>query len=192
MFSFAQIDSANSRGTIKIAKPKTAKLPRIYIKAEVQFGTVDNTGKRLIPFNDAVFIPFPIVDGYAYPFNYTSYFNNRFKGKSISLDGLEAATLDIEVKILANGKVSVTDRSPLLVVNGVAGFDNENVGGYELNELHVNCLEYVKGIKEWIPAYFIQPKKDKFKKTTVIKPDKKNVDATAFIRIYFSTSPFDY
>lgn len=137
------------------------------------------------------FQPFPVVEGYAYPFNYNKYFNDCFSKKVIELKGKTADTVVMEVKILENGKVYIKDKSPTMMVKGVPATYDNKTGTYELNNLHLNCLKFLKQIDKWIPGYIILPQKDKFKGEVVIKPNKKNVDVIGTVTVFFSTTPFE-
>ena len=55
----------------------------------------------------------------------------------------------------------------------------------------MNCLKFLKQIDKWIPGYVILPKKDKYRGEVVIKPNKKNVDVTGTVTVFFSTTPFE-
>jgi hypothetical protein len=186
-FGFAQTDTTQFHGTIKVVKPKEDK---IYIKVTAEYGKYDFSDVKFQNVRENVFQPFPVVEGFAYPFNYTGYFNKEFSTKEIDLKGKAADTVTIEIKVLAKGKVYIKDKTPLMMMNGVPAFYNEQVGGYELNNLHLNCLTFLKKIKTWFPAYVMLPKKEKFKNQTVLKPSKKKIDSTGTITIFFSTTPF--
>ncbi|MGZ4034584.1 MAG: hypothetical protein ACXVP4_06935 [Bacteroidia bacterium] len=179
---FSQTDTSITRGTIKIAKANNGE---VYIKATADFKTYDVAKLKLNFVPGTKFQPFPVVDGYAYPFNYTQYFNDCFKTIGADLKGKTLDTLIVEVIILSNGKSYFKE---------MAGDDfTENVKpeAYDLKELHLNGLKFLRKIKRWFPGYIILPKKDKYKGEVVIKPDKKNVDVTGTITIVFSTTPFD-
>jgi hypothetical protein len=186
--AFAQTDTVLHRGTIKIAKKKDGK---IYIKAIPYFNGYDFAGTQMDVSKGQLFQPFPVVEGYAYPFNYSKYLNDKFSSVVIDLQGKEIDTVVIEVKVLAKGKVYIKDKSKTMMVNGVPAVYNEKEAAYELNNLHLNCLGFMRAIKKWIPGYVILPKKGKFKGEVVVKPDKKNTDVTGTITIIFSTTPFD-
>ncbi len=186
--SFSQNDTNQARGTIKIAK---AKQGEVYIKAVCNFNRYNIPDGKIAISKDEIFQPFPIVDGYAYPFNYNSYYNTCFKTKEIDLKGKSADTVTIEVKILENGKVYIKDKSPTIMIKNLPATYDSKTGTYELNNLHMNCLKFLKQINEWIPGYYVLPKKDRFKGEVVIKPNKKNVDVTGTVIVIFSTTPFE-
>lgn len=188
-FVFSQADSVSQRGTIKVSKPKDGE---VYIKAFANFNKYDISKVGRDVSKDDLFQPFPVVDGYPYPFNYANYFNNNFRSKVIDLKGKNSDTVQLEVTVLANGKVYIKDKSRSMTVNGVPAIYDEKVGAYELNNLHLNCLKFMKQINKWFPGYVILPKKSKFKGEVVIKPNKKNVDFTGTITILFSSTPFEY
>jgi len=178
--SRAQTDTVQKKGTIRIAKP-VAESDQIYIIASAQFKDMGSNS----------FIPFPIVEGHAFPFNYTKFFNEKFRDIAIDLKGKETDTVTIEIKVLANGKVYLKDRSKSMMVQGRAVFYDEKSKMYELNNLHMHCLDFLKKIKEWYPAYTLDPRKGRFKGQTVIKPYKTNIDSGGVITIVFSSVPFN-
>lgn len=186
--SFSQTDTNQVRGTIKIAKAKDGE---VYVKAVCRFNMYNVAGGKGAFESVDKFQPFPIVEGYAYPFNYNKYFNDCFSKKVIELKGQTADTVVMEVKILENGKVYIKDKSPTMMVKGVPATYDNKTGTYELNNLHLNCLKFLKQIDKWIPGYVILPKKDKFRGEVVIKPNKKNVDVTGTVTVFFSTTPFE-
>ena len=186
--SFSQEDSWNKRGTIKVAKAKDGE---VYIKAIANFNKYNLSELRVDVTNDSKFQPFPVVEGYPYPFNYTRYFNDCFSTKQFDLKGKSADTVVMEVLVLENGKVYIKDKSKTMIVKGVPAIFDEKTGAYELNSLHLNCLNFLKKIDKWIPGYVILPKKGKFKGEVVVKPNKKNVDVTGTVTIIFSSTPFE-
>lgn len=187
-FVFSQTDTTSKHGTIKIAKGKPGE---IYIKAVPSFTKYNLLKiKREVARNE-MYAPFPVLDAYPYPFNYTAYFNNCFRYKEIDLKGKLADTVIVEVTILANGKAYIKDKSPSIMIKGVPATYDAKQNAYELNNLHLNCLKFLKQITKWFPGYVVFPKKGKYRGETVIKPDKKNVDVTGTVTIYFSTTPFE-
>ncbi|MBA3970670.1 MAG: hypothetical protein H0X46_00720 [Bacteroidetes bacterium] len=186
--SFSQKDTVSKRGTIKVAKAKDGE---VYIKAIPNFNKYNLSELRGDVTNDSKFQPFPVVEGYPYPFNYTRYFNDCFTTKEIDLKGKSADTVVMEVIILEGGKVYIKDQSKTIIVKGVPAVFNEKANAYELNNLHLNCLNFLKKIDKWIPGYVILPKKGKFKGEVVIRPNKKNVDVTGTVTIIFSSIPFE-
>lgn len=187
-FVFSQTDTTQVRGTIKVAKAKEGE---VYIKVVTNFNKYNATEDKIDFVNNNKFQPFPVVEGYAYPFNYSDYFNDCFSTKEINLKGKSKDTVIMEVKILENGKVYIKDKSPTMMVKGVPATYDSRTGTYELNNLHLNCLKCLKQIDKWIPGYIILPKKDKFRGEVVIKPNKKNVDVTGTVTVYFSSTPFE-
>jgi hypothetical protein len=163
----SQTDSLEKQGTIKIAKKKDAP---VYVKASADFK---------IKGPDR-FQPFPIVQGYSFPFNYTRYFSERFKYEKVNLNGKNTHTVNIEVSVSKKGKIYLRD-----VTYG------DNVKFVELPPLNMMCYSFVKDIREWFPAYDIEPQVGKYKGERVIRPVKKNRDATGIITIVFSYEPFD-
>ena len=188
-FVFAQ-DTTHARGHIKVAKPKDNDAS-IYINAFATYGDYDYSKIKNEIIEEMTYSPMPVVERYFFPFNYTKYFNEKFRGKPLSLLGKESDTVFIEVKILPNGKVYMRDRSNQMMVEGVPALYNEKVGGYELNDLHWSCMKYMKDIKEWDPAFAVLSKKGKYKGQTVIKPKKTAISSTALITIVFSSFPLD-
>lgn len=181
-------DTATARGTIKIAKVKDGE---IYVKAVCKYTNYNLSDVSSGPGGFEKFQPFPVVDGYAYPFNYNSYVNDCFKNKEIDLKGKSKDTVTVEIKILENGKVYIKDKSPTMILKGRAVTYDNRTGTYEVNNLHMNCINVLKQIDKWIPGYVILPKKDKFRGEVVIKPNKKNVDVIGNVTYYFSTTPFE-
>lgn len=174
----AQTDTTQKEGTIKIAKKQAEKT---YILASATFKNPGPNG----------FIPFPVVEGHAFPFSYTKFFNDRFKNTAVDLKGKETDTVIIEIKVLANGKVYLKDRSPSMMINGIAVFYDPRSKSYEVNNQHLHCIDFLKKIKEWYPAYTLDTRKGKFKGQTVIRPYKTNIDSSGIITVVFSTTPFD-
>ncbi len=191
--SFSQTDTNQVRGTIKIAKLKEGE---IYIRVISRF---DNYDLQKIPLSimekgvskEDMFQPFPVVEGYPFPFNYTNYLTDCFKTKEINLKGKSADTIILTVKILANGKSYFKDKSKILMVNGIPAVYDKKQDAYEINNLHLNCINFMKKMDKWLPGYIVFPKKDKFKGEVVIKPYKRNVDVSGTITIMFSTTPFE-
>jgi len=187
-FSFSQADTSSQRGTIKIVKPKQGE---VYIKVITNFNKFNLTKIKDRVARNEMYEPFPIVGAYPFPFNYNAYFNNCFRSTEIDMKGKETDTVTIEVTILENGKAYVKDKSPSLMVKGVPATYDDKTGAYELNNQHLNCLKFLKQINKWFPGYVVFPQKDKFRGSVVIKPNKKNVDVTGTITVYFSTIPFE-
>jgi hypothetical protein len=187
-FVFSQTDSTNLRGTIKIVKVKDAE---VYVKAICSFNKYSFAqGKGTVESADT-FQPFPIVEGYTSPFQYNRYINSCFSKKAIDLKGKSKDTVVLELKILANGKVYISDKSPTMILKGVPATYDPQTGSYELNNLHLNSLKCMKQINKWVPGYVLLPKKDTFRGEVVIKPIKKNVDVIGTLVVLFSTTPFE-
>lgn len=178
--AFAQYDTSQKHGTIKIGKTKDGN---VYIKAIMNFDKYDLSKVDAYVTNDLIYPPFPGVEGYTFPFNYTKYFNEEFKAKTVNLEEKSFDTVRIEIKVLASGKVYITDKNPSVY--------NEQMGGIEKSRLQINSLFFLKKIKTWEPAYITIPKKDKFKKQTVIKPEITPLTASGILTILFSTAPFE-
>jgi len=184
---FAQ-DTTSARGTIKVGKSKPGQ---IYIKATADFREYDLSKIRDGSGPYSLFQPFPVVEGYAYPFNYTRYFSDCFKEVGIDLKGKTSDTVVLQVTVLAKGKVYVKDRSKTMIIKNTPVTYDEKKGMYEINSLHVRCINYMKQIKTWFPGYAEFPKKAKFKKQTVIKPETEKLDCYGTVTIIFSTTPFE-
>ncbi len=185
---FSQTDTNQLRGTIKIAKVKDAE---VYVKAICNFNRYNVVESKDAMINVEKYQPFPVVEGYASPFNYNTYFNAFFSKKEIDLKGKSKDTVVLELKILANGKVYISDKSPAMMIKGVPASYDPQTGSYALNNLHLNCLKCMKQINKWVPGYVLLPKKDTFRGEVVIKPIKKNVDVIGTLVVLFSTIPFE-
>jgi hypothetical protein len=167
----AQNDSASNSGTIKVSKGKAED---IYIRSYVNF-RYEIPLKYLNGNSDySIFQPFPVVDGYPFPFNYTKYFNNKFLVEKADLKDKLSDTVKIEINISAKGKVSY--QSKIMNTNNI---------------LNTQSLNFLKQIKEWYPGYLIIPERGTFKKQTVIKPHKVNLASNGIITIIFSKESFD-
>lgn len=193
---FAQVDDAMNRGTIKISKPKPKpERDSIYIKAEIKFlqfqvGNKNTVQQNLIPRN-RVILPTPIVLKDATPFDFNEFFNKEIEILKSDLGDKITDTIRFQIKILDNGKSYYNDVSPLMMMNGVPAYYDKQLNAYKLDPVHWKCLNVLKQIKKWKPAYMIIEVKDTFKKVTVIKRKKKNLSATGILTIVFSTTPFE-
>jgi hypothetical protein len=185
---FAQTDTTNHHGTIKISKPKEEGL---YIKAYINFDKYDLSKIKENVSKDMIQQPTPIVENGPHAFSYSNYFIQKFKTKSIDLNGLRTDTVFIEVKVLSNGKFYARDKTPLMMMNGVPAFYNKAAGAYQLNNLHIYCVDFTKQLNIWQPAYVLTSKRSRFKGQTVLKPKKEKVTATGILTIVFSTVPYE-
>lgn len=190
--AFAQKDVSAGHGTIKISKPKPDS---IYIKAEMVFqqfqeGNKNNAQPTLIPFS-MVTAPFPKVSGYAVPFDYDQFCNKNIEINKRDLGNKIRDTVHIQIKVLDNGKVYYKDITSLLVMRDVPAYYDGKMNAFKLDAIHLKCMNVLKQIKQWEPAYMVIGVKDTFKKVTVIKPKKKNLSATGILTIVFSTTPFE-
>jgi hypothetical protein len=61
----------------------------------------------------------------------------------------------------------------------------------EKSDLQVSCVRFLNEIEKWFPAYDMTTKLTSYKGRQVIKPVKKNKDATGIITIMFSYESFD-
>jgi hypothetical protein len=170
-FLLAQDDSLNLQGTIRISKAKSEK---VYIRSFAKFRYEISDAQSSSASNGNVFQPFPVVEGHAFPFNYSKFFNNKFRSEKINMNGKSLDTVKIEMRISNKGKVN---------------FNNKTIE--KNNSLSLLCLDFLKQIQEWQPAYIIVSEKGIFKKQTVIKPNKVNVASVGVVTIIFSTDPFE-
>jgi hypothetical protein len=191
-FIFAQAKPEEKHHTIKISKPK---FDSVYIKAEINFlefqeGNKNSSSAKSIAVN-AVTAPFPIISGYSVPFDYNRLFNKNIEIEKSDLENKITDTIRIQLKILDNGKAYYKDLTPLMVLNGVPAYYNKTMNAYKLDAIHWKCMNVLKHIKQWEPAYVVVGVKDTFKKTTVIKPKKTKLAATGVLIIVFSLLPFE-
>ncbi len=178
-------DSTETHGTITIKKQPSGQ---VYIKASARYFNYEYpANSNMNGRAPQTFQPFPVVEGHAFPFNYSTFFYEKFKGIKIDLHQKETDTIQIYVKAKYNGKVAFKNVSK---VPGT-GMDDGAPISYDPNDLGLNCMRFLTEIKEWYPAYFILPKKEKFKKQTVIVPYQEKVNCDGIITIIFSTVPFD-
>ncbi|MCW3085614.1 MAG: hypothetical protein JWP12_2980 [Bacteroidetes bacterium] len=179
-------DSTETHGIIKIKKKSSGP---IYIKASARFFNYEYPANMSMNGNAPQTIqPFPVVEGHAFPFNYSAFFYEKFKGMKIDLRQKETDTVQIYLKVRYNGKVAFKDYSS--ATNPGMKYANRSAE-YQSNDLSLNCMSFLTDIKEWYPAYFILPKKEKFKKQTVIVPYQEKIDCNGIISVIFSTVPFD-
>jgi hypothetical protein len=169
----SQNDTSQTRGTIKISK---AKKSDVFIKAYAYFYDYDLKKINSNPSNQGIFQPFPVVEGYSFPFNYTAYFKEKFKGRQIELNGKRSDTVVVDIRVLSNGKVYLSDQKKTFK-------DTDPISLYP--------VDFLNEIKVWFPAYVVLHKTTKFKGQTVIKPYKKKVSASGKITIIFSNEDFE-
>jgi hypothetical protein len=174
--AFGQSDTLQRQGTIKIAKHKDGP---VYIRAKADYGIS----------RPESFQPYPVVPGHAFPFNYTKFFWDYFKNTKVDLRGKSSDTVYMEVNISRKGKVRINDVT-YSMINGKKIMYG-GVQAPEMNSLHLNCFNALNQVKEWYPAYDVDPKIGKYKGQTVIRPVKTKHDATGIITIIFSSEPFD-
>jgi len=191
-FAFAQSDSTKNRGTVRIAKPKQDS---VYIKAEMKFqqfqiGNKNNKQQPTIQSNNVI-APFPLISSYSTPFDYTLFFNKNSQIEPYELAEKITDTIRIQIKILDNGKAYYHDATPLMMLNGVPAYYNKQMNAYKLDAIHYRCMEVLKQITQWKPAYILITSQEKFKRQTVIKAKKKKLSATGVLTIIFSTVPFE-
>jgi hypothetical protein len=191
-FSFGQNGEIKNHGTIKISKPSPDS---IYIKAVMNFQIYQDgnnpTSPKILIQVDKIIAPFPSVSGFTNPFDYTLFFNKAIGVKKSDLSVKGTDTIHIQVKVLDKGRAYLKDITPLLVLNGVPAYYDKKMNAYKLDAIHWKCLNALKQIKEWEPAYIVVGEKEKFKRTVVIKPKKKKISATGILTIVFSPSPFE-
>lgn len=194
--AFAQVDDEMNHGTIKISKPKSkTKYDSIYIKAEINFlqfqvGNKYTIQQNLIPRN-RVIQPTPVVLKGSTPFDFNQFFNKEIEIIRNDLGDKNTDTVRFQIKILDNGKSYYNDVSPLVMMNGVPAYYDKQLNAYKLDPIHLKCMNVLKKIKKWRPAYMILEVKDTFKKVTVIKPKKKNLSAIGILTVVFSTDSFE-
>ncbi len=189
-FLFSQIDSSRKYGTIKIAMHL---VDSIYIRAKVQFSRFQEGNKNAaqtlnIPTN-RIIPPVPEIKGFGIPFDYGKFFNGIVKindlGEKVS------DTVCIQVKILDNGKVYYKDLTPSMMLKGVPAYYDKEKEAFKLDPVHLKCMNTLKQIQRWEPAYIEINVKDTYKRTTVIKRKKQSLSATGIITIVFSKTPFE-
>ncbi len=190
--AFAQTNPAENRGTIKISKFKPDS---IYIKAVMSFQQFQEGNKKtaqpiIIP-RKIVTEPFPNVAGYVIPFDYNQFCNSKIKIEKTYLGNKITDTINIQIKVLDNGKVYYKDLTPLMMLNGVPAYYDKKMNAYKLDDVHYKCLNIFKQIKRWEPAYTVVAVRDTFKKVTVLKPKKKYLSAEGILTIVFSAVPFE-
>lgn len=186
-----QADMIKKSGTIRIGKQKKDS---VYLKAEMlfsefQYGNKKVKGLRTVLPSQAI-APVPKYNGVP-GFNLNFFFNKRVKVDISDLAGKTTDTVQIQVKVLDNGKPYYKDLTPLLVLSGVPAVFDTKENAYKLDAIHYKCLNTVKSIEEWEPGYVLFEKVDKFKGQTVIKAKKKKLISTGVLTIVFSTIPFE-
>ncbi len=190
--AFSQKKETKNRGTIKISKVNPDS---IYIKAEMNFQQFQQGNKAsskpiVVPLN-RVIAPFPEVPDNTVPFDYDQFCAKNIKIKKKDLADKISDTVRIQIKILDNGKGYYKDLTPLLVLSGVPAYYDKKMSAYKLDAVHYKCLNALKEIKHWEPAFTVVEVKEKFKKVIVIKPKKKYLSATGILTIVFSAIPFE-
>lgn len=191
-FAFAQKDEIKSHGTIKISKPKPDS---VYIKAEMNFQQFQEGNKKVSQQNiiqpGDVTHPVPIVSGYSNPFDYNLFSNRNIQINSADLENKIADTIRIQIKILDHGRAYYKDVTPLITMAGVAAYYDERMNAYKLDAIHLQCMNVLKQIKFWEPAYMTVGVEDTLKKINVIRPKKIKLAATGIFTIIFSKIPFE-
>jgi hypothetical protein len=178
LHSFAQQDTTGRQGTITVMKKKDVS--KLFVSSEVEFD---------IRGNDR-FVPFPVVDDYPFPFNYSRYFQERFREVKKQVNFKGADTVYLEITISKKGKMEVKDLSSKMK-RGNPVYLSSGSESKNSSELALLTMSFLYEIKKWFPAYEIDTEVDRFKGQTVIKPTKKNLDSKGLLRIYFSSEPFD-
>ncbi|HEX8514611.1 MAG TPA: hypothetical protein VF868_00325 [Bacteroidia bacterium] len=163
---FSQTDSLEHQGTIRIER---AKDPRVYIMASADFNTKGPNS----------FQPFPIVEGYGFPFNYSAYFREKFRNIKVDMRGKSTQVVRINITVSRKGRVTMKDVT------------YPEVRIAQLPPLNLYCFNFLEEIHKWFPAYDIDPQNSRYKGERVIKPVKTEKEATGVITIVFSDEPFD-
>ncbi|MES2140094.1 MAG: hypothetical protein V4511_10335 [Bacteroidota bacterium] len=156
---------------------------------QFQEGNKTNSRQINVPRN-RVIAPFPKVPDNTIPFDYDQFCAKNIKIKKSDLADKISDTVRIQMKILDNGKAYYKDLTPLLVLSGVPAYYDKKMNAYKLDAIHHKCLNALKEIKQWEPAFTVLEVKEKFKKVIVIKPKKKYLSATGILTIVFSSVPF--
>jgi hypothetical protein len=195
-FAIAQTDTTSNYGTIKVGKTKKENIYIRVYRIDSCDALIDSynaskvNGKFL---NMMVYQPFPNVEGYLFPFNYSKYFIEKFKKTEIDLKGKNTDTVSIEIKIETNGKVYIRDDANYMLIKKMPVYPlvKNNEAGYDIKQLHLICLNFLKEIKSWKPGYLAIPKQSTFQKKTVIKAHITTITFVQTLNIVFSTTPFD-
>jgi hypothetical protein len=187
----AQQDTSTVRGKIKIGKPKS---DTVYIKAVMNFTEFKNVSKK----DQVSFSAKDVVEPKpkhcfqcVAPLDYNTHIQNKVHIPVSDLGDKTTDTVRIQVKVLKNGKPYYKDITPLLVLNGVPAYYDASKNAYKLDAIHFKCLDALKDILDWEPAYCIEEEKDTFKGIVVIKPKKTKVVATGVLTVVLSKLPFE-
>ena len=74
---------------------------------------------------------------------------------------------------------------------GISAYYDNKMNAYKLDAVHWKCINVLKQIKDWEPAYMLVGINGIFKNTTVIKSKKKKLYAIGILTIIFSRVPFE-
>lgn len=179
---FAQ-DSAVTRGTIKIKQ----HADEIYIRAYANYPHYDIPGDAAgSPAASQVYPPLPVVEAYSRPFDYSAYFSERFRNIPVDLKHKATDTVRIQLSLSAGGKIMLSDAA----YGGIPA-PAKRAEAEELPVLHYDCLMFLRSIRHWEPAFVLMQHREKFRGQTVIKPQRRYVDAEGIVTIVFSSVPFE-
>jgi hypothetical protein len=192
-FAFAQqSDTTIIHKRIKVGK---RQIDSLFVKAEIkffQFQTGNKMSNEQVSMQSSYILP-PVayIKAYRAPVNFNQLYNARIENSMKDLDNKETDTVRIQVKVLDNGRAYYKDVNPLLMIKGMPAYYDEKMDGYKLDPIHLSCMNVLKEIDEWRPAYSVTEKREQYKKRTVIKPKKKKLSAVGILTIVFSKTSFD-
>ena len=140
------------------------------------------------------FEPFPVVEGYSFPFSYSRFFTEAFRGKKIDLKGKESDTAYFEVQISEKGKALVLEVAKEKTPRPKTYYDIAPVAEkFVCNDpFHYECIESLLSIKQWFPGFYEYARQGRLKGQLVMKPNKVDVASTGIVRVIFTTVPFDW
>lgn len=204
-FLYAQNDTVK-RGTISVVKSKDSTFVYSYIQFYKFTDNADGKDKMRMTYAElvediknnknntkAVLIPHPKSVDETLAFDYTSYFRYHPEMKSIVLpDDKETDTVRIMVYVTKKGDVIATDLSPSKQIGKVlAKYDSVNQV-YNVDIVHFKTRKAFMQLtkNKWEPAYLLQSEVADFKRRTVIKPKKKEVNATGVLTVIVSKKSF--
>lgn len=205
--SSAQKDSTSKFGTIKIVKQKAA----LYVKATMVFYkySPENTQAKVKGMtyadlirdvqnsrrNDkAILVPHPKeTKEKKTAFDYTAYFLKHPEVIKIKLpEGAITDTVRLMVYVTKKGEVIFSDLTPSQKLGKIVATFDSISENYKVDLVHYAINNAFKDLVKnvWEPAYILQPSKEQFKKTTVIKPKKIKANASGVLTVVVSNKPF--